>query len=190
MEVKVRDTEQEGPAFARPPVCVSSPAIVSERSWGSGIRRNLGVRLGKSAAGVVERGSEGASTGLVLSFLARGGFGLVPSGSSRAGQIEQELRNLNGAEADPTERELGNLNSVGADPTEQELGNLNGAARAYLTEHGLGNSVGADPTERGLGNLNGAARAYLTEHERGNCYIARVDPTEQELGNWNGFYQG
>ncbi|RWW02429.1 hypothetical protein GW17_00034479, partial [Ensete ventricosum] len=47
------------------PVCASSPAVVSERSWGSGIGRNLGVRLGKSAAGVVERGSEGASTSQV-----------------------------------------------------------------------------------------------------------------------------
>ncbi|RWV87250.1 hypothetical protein GW17_00050776 [Ensete ventricosum] len=45
------------------PVCASSPAVVSVRSWSSGIGRNLGVRLGKSAAGVVERRSEGGSTG-------------------------------------------------------------------------------------------------------------------------------
>ncbi|RWW44500.1 hypothetical protein BHE74_00049732 [Ensete ventricosum] len=111
-------------------------------------------------------------------------------GSSWAGQTEQELRNLNGAEADPTERGLGNLNSAGADPTERGLGNLNGATRADPIEHGLGNGAGADSTERRLGNLNGAARADPTEQELGNCDIARADPTEQKLGNWNSFYQG
>ncbi|RWW41938.1 hypothetical protein BHE74_00052545 [Ensete ventricosum] len=45
------------------PVCASSPAVVSVRSWSSGIGRNLGVRLGKSVVGVVERGSGGGSTG-------------------------------------------------------------------------------------------------------------------------------
>ncbi|RZS05840.1 hypothetical protein BHM03_00036397 [Ensete ventricosum] len=114
--------------------------------------------------------------GLVLSFLARGGFGLVPSGSSWAGQTEQELRNLNGAEADPTERGLGNLNSAGADPIEHELGNLNGATRADPIEHGLGNGAGADSTERGLGNLNGAARADPTE--RGLENGVGADPTD------------
>ncbi|RRT44960.1 hypothetical protein B296_00054543, partial [Ensete ventricosum] len=48
------------------PVCASSPAIVSVRSWSSRIGRNLGVRLGKSAAGVVERGSEGGFTGAYI----------------------------------------------------------------------------------------------------------------------------
>ncbi|RWW66189.1 hypothetical protein BHE74_00026459, partial [Ensete ventricosum] len=48
------------------PVCASSPAVVSVRSWSSGIRRNLGVRLGKSVAGLVERGSEGGSTGAYI----------------------------------------------------------------------------------------------------------------------------
>ncbi|RRT57804.1 hypothetical protein B296_00030340 [Ensete ventricosum] len=69
---------------------------------------------------------------------------------------EWELRNLNGAGADPTEQELGNSNGARADPTEQELGNWNGA--------------GVDPTEQELGISNGA----------------RADPTEQELENWNG----
>ncbi|RZR85969.1 hypothetical protein BHM03_00013056 [Ensete ventricosum] len=202
------------------------------RSWSSGIGRNIGVRLGKSAVRVVEHGSEGGSTGAgayivgvvdhpylatwlplwltmlshtstmpaVLAVghasagkgvgltcvrpvvrplappylrpasfprrvdhvggpvvrsgptwrcLARGGFGLVPSRSSGTDQTEQELRNLNGAEADPTERELGNWNGAEADPTERELGNLN--------------SAGADSTEQELGNLNGAARADPTE---------------------------
>ncbi|RRT83935.1 hypothetical protein B296_00015633 [Ensete ventricosum] len=45
------------------PVCASSRAVVSVRSWSSGIGRNLGVWLGKSTAWVVERGSEGGSTG-------------------------------------------------------------------------------------------------------------------------------
>ncbi|RZS24482.1 hypothetical protein BHM03_00057554 [Ensete ventricosum] len=48
------------------PVCASSPAVVSMRSWSSGIGRNLRVRLRKSAAGVVERGSEGGSTGAYI----------------------------------------------------------------------------------------------------------------------------
>ncbi|RRT38460.1 hypothetical protein B296_00056706 [Ensete ventricosum] len=68
-----------------------------------------------------------STTLVVLALLARGGFGLVPSGSSRTDPTEQELGNLNGAGADPTEQELGNLNGAGADPTEQELGNLNDA---------------------------------------------------------------
>ncbi|RWW76529.1 hypothetical protein BHE74_00015375 [Ensete ventricosum] len=45
------------------PVCASSPAVVSVRSWSSGIGRHLGVWLEKSTAGVVECGSEGGSTG-------------------------------------------------------------------------------------------------------------------------------
>ncbi|RWW17765.1 hypothetical protein GW17_00018286 [Ensete ventricosum] len=139
-------------------------------------------------------------------FLAHGGFGLVSSGNSGTSQTEQELRNLNGAEADPTERELGNwngagadpterelgnLNSAGADPTEQELGNLNGAARADPTEQELGNCdvARADPTEQELGNCD-VARADLTDQELGNWDVARADPTEQELGNWDGFCQG
>ncbi|RZR87840.1 hypothetical protein BHM03_00015317 [Ensete ventricosum] len=145
--------------------------------------------------------SEGGPT-----CLARGAFGLVPSGSSGTGKTEQELRNLNGAEADPTERELGNwngvgadlterelgnLNSAGADPTEQELGNLNGAARADPTEQELGNCdvARADRTEQELGNCD-VARADLTDQELGNWDVARADPTEQELGNWDGFCQG
>ncbi|RZS15889.1 hypothetical protein BHM03_00047817, partial [Ensete ventricosum] len=46
-------------------VCASSPAVVSVRSWSSGIGRNLGVRLGKSTVGVVERRSKGGSLGQV-----------------------------------------------------------------------------------------------------------------------------
>ncbi|RZS03562.1 hypothetical protein BHM03_00033752 [Ensete ventricosum] len=119
-------------------------------------------------------------------LLARGGSGLVPSGSSGTDQTEQELRNLNGIEADPTEQELGNLNGAGADPTEHELGNLNGAG-ADPTEHELGNldGAGADPTEHELGNLDGAG-ADLTEHEPGNLNGAGADPTEHELENLNG----
>ncbi|RRT59809.1 hypothetical protein B296_00037466 [Ensete ventricosum] len=63
------------------PMCASSPAVVSERSWGSGIGRNLVVRFGKSGARVVERGSEGAST--VVGFydpLARRGAGAYIAG--------------------------------------------------------------------------------------------------------------
>ncbi|RWW70931.1 hypothetical protein BHE74_00021364 [Ensete ventricosum] len=101
--------------------------------------------------------------------LARGGFGLVPSRSSGTDQTEQELRNLNGAEADPTGRELKNWNGAGADPIERELGNLN--------------SAGADPTEQELGNLNGAIGADPTEQELGNYDVARADLIEQELGN-------
>ncbi|RRT41130.1 hypothetical protein B296_00025780 [Ensete ventricosum] len=48
------------------PVCASSLAVVSVRSWSSGIGRNLGGRLGKSAAGVVERGSGGGSTAYIV----------------------------------------------------------------------------------------------------------------------------
>ncbi|RZS05178.1 hypothetical protein BHM03_00035641 [Ensete ventricosum] len=47
-------------------MCASSPTVVSVRSWSSGIGRNLGVRLGKSTVGVVERGSEGDSTGAYI----------------------------------------------------------------------------------------------------------------------------
>ncbi|RRT60308.1 hypothetical protein B296_00024851 [Ensete ventricosum] len=112
-----------------------------------------------------------STTPVVLALLARGGFGLVPSGSSGTDQTEQELKNLNGAGADPTEQELGNSNGARADPTEQELGNWNGA--------------GADPTEQELGNWNGAG-ADPTEQELGNWNGAGADPTEQELGNWNG----
>ncbi|RWV91987.1 hypothetical protein GW17_00045683 [Ensete ventricosum] len=111
------------------------------------------------------------TTPAILALLARGGFGLVPSGSSGTDQTEQELRNLNGAGADPTEQELGNSNGARADPTEQELGNLNG--------------TGADPTEQELGNLNGVG-ADLTEQELGNLNGVGADPTEQELGNSNG----
>ncbi|RWW62881.1 hypothetical protein BHE74_00029973 [Ensete ventricosum] len=141
------------------------------------------------------------TTPVVLALLARGGSELVPSGSSRTYQIERELRNLNGAGADPTEQELGSLNDARADPTEQELGNWNDAganpieqelgnlndARADPTEHELGNLNGtrADPTEHELGNLNGA-RANPTEHELGNLNGARANPTEHELGNLNG----
>ncbi|RRT68376.1 hypothetical protein B296_00008710 [Ensete ventricosum] len=66
-----------------------------------------------------------STTSVVLALLARGGSGLVPSGSSGTYQTERELRNLNGAGADSTEQELGSLNGARADPTEQELGNLN-----------------------------------------------------------------
>ncbi|RRT76857.1 hypothetical protein B296_00025881 [Ensete ventricosum] len=48
------------------PVCASPPAVVSVRSWSSRIGRNLGVRLGKSTAGVVERRSGGGSTGAYI----------------------------------------------------------------------------------------------------------------------------
>ncbi|RRT79922.1 hypothetical protein B296_00015026 [Ensete ventricosum] len=44
-------------------VCASLSAVVSVRSWSSGIGRNPRVRLGKSIAGVVEHGSGGGSTG-------------------------------------------------------------------------------------------------------------------------------
>ncbi|RZS25779.1 hypothetical protein BHM03_00059027 [Ensete ventricosum] len=63
-----------------------------------------------------------STTPVVLALLARGGFGLVPSGSSATDPTEQELGNLNGTGADPTEQELGNLNGVGADPTERSSG--------------------------------------------------------------------
>ncbi|RWV89397.1 hypothetical protein GW17_00048454 [Ensete ventricosum] len=128
--------------------------------------------------------SEGMRTSYAY-LLARGGSGLVPSGSSGTDQTERELRNLNGAGADSTEQELGSLNGARADPTEQELGNLNGA-RADPTEHELGNwnDAGADPTEQELGNLNGA-RADPIEHELGNLNGARADPTEHELENLN-----
>ncbi|RZS25223.1 hypothetical protein BHM03_00058397 [Ensete ventricosum] len=291
--------------LVRSPVCASSPAIVSAWSWSSRTGRNLGVRLGKSTAGVVERGlgeaphirsgvgfykevgsgrslysgcrrssvpgdlaalvayhavahfhhvvlaighaSAGEGVGLTcvrpvvrplaphtyarlasrvglatsagqLSeggpiCLTLGGFGLVPSGSSGTDQTEQELRNLNGAEADlterelgnwngagadPTERELGNLNSAGADPTEQELGNLNGAGTDSARQKlGNLNSAGVDPTEQELRNLNGAGAdpteqklgnlngvgADLARQKLGNWDVARADPTEQELGN-------
>ncbi|RZR73228.1 hypothetical protein BHM03_00021691, partial [Ensete ventricosum] len=119
-------------------------------------------------------------------LLARGGSGLVSSGSSGTDQTEQELRNLNGARADPTEQELGNLDGTGADPTEHELGNLDGTG-ADPTEHELGNlnGSGADPTEHELENLNGAG-AYPTEHELKNLNGAGANPTEHELGNLNG----
>ncbi|RWW49637.1 hypothetical protein BHE74_00044171 [Ensete ventricosum] len=116
-----------------------------------------------------------------------------------ADPTEQELGNSNGARADPTEQELGNLNSTRADITEQELENLNGAG-ADLTEQELGNlnGAGADPTEQELGNLNGTgvdlteqelgnygAGAYRTGQELGNLNGAGADPTEQELENLN-----
>ncbi|RRT44409.1 hypothetical protein B296_00051511 [Ensete ventricosum] len=118
-------------------------------------------------------------------LLARGGFGLFPSGSSGTDQTEQELRNLNGAGADPTEQGLGNSNGARADSTEQELGNWNGAG-ADLIEQELGNlnGAGADPIEQELENLNGVG-ADPTEQELGNSNGAGADPTEQELGNLN-----
>ncbi|RWW53481.1 hypothetical protein BHE74_00040024 [Ensete ventricosum] len=119
-------------------------------------------------------------------LLARGGFGLVPSGSSGTDQTEQEIRNLNCAGADPTEQELGNWNGAGVDSSEHELGNLDGAG-ADPTEHELGNlnDAGVDPTEHELGNLNGS-RADPTEHELGNLNGAGADPTEHKFGNLNG----
>ncbi|RRT37391.1 hypothetical protein B296_00046472 [Ensete ventricosum] len=105
-----------------------------------------------------------------IKVLARGGSGLVPSGSSGTDQTERELRNLNGAGADPTEQELGSLNGARADPTEQELRNWNGA--------------GADPTEQELGNLNGA-RADSTEHELGNLNLGFCRGGELGHKSWD-----
>ncbi|RZS19046.1 hypothetical protein BHM03_00051398 [Ensete ventricosum] len=127
-----------------------------------------------------------STTPVVLALLARGGFGLVPSGSSVTDQTKQELRNLNSAGVDPTEQELGNSNGARADPTEQELGNWNGAGvDPTEQELGISNGARADPTEQELGNWNGAG-ADPTEQELGNLNGAGADPTEQELGNWNG----
>ncbi|RWW39840.1 hypothetical protein BHE74_00054794, partial [Ensete ventricosum] len=159
------------------------------------------------AAGVVELGSGGGTSGRVGRQLLKGGrCRSLYSGCCRSsvpGNLAAlvayhaiiyfhharrpcELGDLNGVGADPTEHELGNLNGVGADLTEHELGNWNGA-RADPTEHELGNWNGAraDSIEHELGNWNGVG-ADLTEHELGNWNGARADPTEHELGNWNG----
>ncbi|RRT50452.1 hypothetical protein B296_00046551 [Ensete ventricosum] len=183
------------------PVCASSPAVVSVRSWSSRIGRNLGVRLGKSAAGVVERGSEGGSTGarayivgvvdhpylatwlpLWLTMLSHTSTMpiVLAVGHASAGKgvdltcVRPTVRSLAPPYLCPASfpRRVDHVGGpIVRGRADRELGNLN--------------SVGADPTEQELGNLNGAARADPTEQELGNYDVARADLTEQELGNWD-----
>ncbi|RWW36435.1 hypothetical protein BHE74_00058544, partial [Ensete ventricosum] len=149
---------------------------------------NLGVRLGKSTAGIVELGFKSLYSGCCRSSVpgnlaalvayhaivhlhhARRPCGLRDLNSAGGDPTKQELSNLNGARAYPTKHEPGNWNGVGADPTKQGLGNLNVAR--------------ADPTEQELGNWDGT-RADLTEHELGNWNGMEADPTKQGLGNLN-----